>query len=130
MALHVDTDFLIYALETTGWERRRLRDVAESSHALCISSIAWYEFSRGPRTPEQLATARALFAEDGVIPFSETLAANSAEVFRRLGSPRRRAADIAIGVTAASCDAILLTRNARDFAGIPGLEVEDSRIAG
>ena len=56
MALHVDTDFLIYALETAGWERRRLLDVAESNHALCISSVAWYEFSRGPRTPEQLAS--------------------------------------------------------------------------
>jgi len=46
-------------------------------------------------------------------------------VFRRLGSPRRRAADIAIGVTAVSHNATLLTRNARDFAGNPGLEVED-----
>ena len=130
MALHVDTDFLIYALATSGRERRRLLEVAESNHALCISSVAWYEFSRGPRTPEQLATARAMFAEDGVIPFSETLAATAAEVFRGLGSPRRRAADIAIGVTAASYDATLLTRNARDFAGIPGLEVEDLRLAG
>ena len=130
MALHVDTDFLIHALATAGPERRRLLEVAESSHALCISAVAWYEFSRGPRTPEQLATARALFAEDGVIPFSEALAAASAEVFRKLGSPRRRAADIAIGITAATYDATLMTRNARDFAGIPGLEVEDLRISG
>ena len=50
MSLHVDTDFLIYALETAGQERRRLLEVAESDHALCISSVAWYEFSRGPRT--------------------------------------------------------------------------------
>jgi len=33
--------------------------------------------------------------------------------------PRRCGADIAIGVTAASLGAHLLTRNARDFAGIP-----------
>ena len=129
MTLHVDTDFLIYALQATGRERRRLLEVAESRHALCISSVAWYEFARGPRTPEQLATARALFADDGVIPFSEALAAASAEMFRRLGSPRRRAADIAIGVTAVSHDATLLARHARDFAGIPGLEVEDVRVA-
>ena len=55
------------------------------------SPDVWHEFSRDPRTPEQLATVRALFAEDGVIPFSELLAATAAEVFRRLGSPRRRA---------------------------------------
>ena len=130
MAFHVDTDFLIYALQATGWERRRLLEAAGSNQALCISSVAWYEFSRGPRTPEQLATARTLFAEDGVIPFSESLAASAADVFRRLGSPRRRAADIAIGVTAASYEATLLTRNARDFAGIPDLAVEGSQTTG
>ena len=74
--------------------------------------------------------ARALLAEHGVMLLSDSLAASAAEVFRRLGSPRRRAADIAIGVTAASFEATLLTRNARDFAGIPGLAVEGSQTAG
>jgi predicted nucleic acid-binding protein len=34
------------------------------------------------------------------------------------------AANIAIGVTAAASGAVLLTRNARDFAGVPGLTIE------
>jgi predicted nucleic acid-binding protein len=89
-----------------------------------MSAVGWYEFSRGPRTPEQLAAARSFFGEEGVLGFSETLADEAAEVFRRLGSPRKRAADVAIGVTAAAHEAVLLTRNARDLAGIPGLEVE------
>jgi predicted nucleic acid-binding protein len=55
---------------------------------------------------------------------SEELAIRAAEVFRLLGSPRRRAADIAIGVTAAALGAPLLTRNKGDFAGIPHLTVE------
>lgn len=46
------------------------------------------------------------------------------QVFRRLGSPRRRAADVAIGVTASTLDALLLTRNQDDFAGIPDLRLE------
>ena len=125
MDVHLDTDFLIYALEAGGPERRRARELVESEHEIGISSIVWYEFSRDPRTPEQLATARALFAEDGVVPFSETIVVSAAEVFRQLGSPRRRAADIAIGVTAALFGVTLVTRNARDFAGIPGLELED-----
>ncbi len=125
MTLHVDTDFLIFALATAGPEQRRLLRVAESGQALSMSAVAWYEFSRGPRTPEQLATARTLFAEDGIIPFSEPLAAVAADVGRRLGLPRRRAADIAIGVTAALHDAIQMTRNARDFGSSPGLVVED-----
>jgi predicted nucleic acid-binding protein len=33
-------------------------------------------------------------------------------------------ADVAIGVTAAVHEAVLLTRNARDFARIPGLRLE------
>lgn len=124
MRVHLDTDFLVFAVSQQGPERQRLTELAESDAEIQISAVAWYEFSRGPRTPEQLAVARSFFFEDGIVPFSEELAALSGEVFRRLGSPRRRAADIAIGVTAASMDALLLTRNARDFAGIPGLEAE------
>ena len=125
MTVHFDTDFLVYALGTAGPERRRLIEIAESDQVMELSAVAWYEFSRGPRTPEQLATARTFFADDGIVPFSEQIASAAAEVFRQLGSPRRRAADIAIGVTAALRGATLISRNARDFAGIPSLSVED-----
>ncbi len=124
MRYHLDTDFLVYALSAPGPERRRLGALSDSDAEIQISAVAWYEFSRGPRTTEQLAVARSFFDEDGVVPFSEGLAGLAAEVFRRLGSPRRRAADVAIGVTAAAHQAALLTRNARDFAGIPDLHVE------
>ncbi len=124
MRFHLDTDFLVYALSTAGPERQRLRALADSEHELQMSAVAWYEFARGPRTPEQLAVARALLGEDGVLAFSEGIAARAADVFRRLGSPRRRAADVAIGVTAATCDAVPVTRNTRDFAGIPDLRLE------
>jgi predicted nucleic acid-binding protein len=120
--VHLDTDFLIYALAVAGKERRRLLALADSDDAIQISAVAWYEFARGPRTPEQLAVARSFFVPaDGIVPLSEDLATRSAEVFRHLGSPRRRAADIAIGVTAAALGATLLTRNKADFAGVPHL---------
>lgn len=124
MRYHLDTDFLIYALSLPGPERRRLARLSESEAEIGMSAVAWYEFSRGPRTPEQLAVAHAFLGEDGVVPFSEGLATRAAEVFRLLGSPRRRGADVAIGVTAAVASAVLITRNARDFAGVPGLLVE------
>lgn len=130
MTVHLDTDFLVYALAVAGPERRRLLEVAESGRPIEMSAVAWYEFSRGPRTAEQLATARALFTDDGIVPLSEPLATASAEVFRQLGSPRRRAADIAIGVTAALRGATLLSRNTRDFAGIPGLDLDSQEKAG
>jgi predicted nucleic acid-binding protein len=124
MRFHLDTDFLVYALSVPGRERRRLRELADSEAEIGMSAVAWYEFARGPRTPEQLAVARSFLGDDGVVAFDETLAGQAAEVFRRLGSPRKRAADVAIGVTAAAQGATLLTRNARDFAGVPGLEAE------
>ena len=130
MTVHVDTDFLVHALSGSGSDRRWLLEIAESGHLIEMSAVAWYEFSRGPRTPEQLATARAFFAVGGIIPLSEQIAGAAAEVFRQLGSPRRRAADIVIGVTAAFRNATLLTRNASDFTGIPNLHVEDRETAG
>jgi predicted nucleic acid-binding protein len=120
---HLDTDFLVYAVSQAGPERRLLLELAGSDAEIQMSAVAWYEFSRGPRTPEQLAAARSFFFEDGIVGFSEELAAGAAESFRRLGSPRRRAADLAIGATAVALEAVLLTRNARDFAGIEGLRL-------
>lgn len=124
MTVHLDTDVLVYALSRSGPERSRVVALAESSDEIQISAVAWYEFARGPRLPEQLAIARSFFGPAGIVPFSESIARSAAEVFRSLGSPRRRAADIAIGVTAASLGATIISRNARDFAGIPGLQTE------
>ena len=123
--VHLDTDFLVYALSIAGPERRRLHELAKTEDVIEMSAVAWYELTRGPRNPEQIAVARSFFADEGgIVPFSEDLAAAAAEVFRKLGSPRKRGADIAIGVTASTLGAVLMTRNKRDFAGIPGLEIE------
>lgn len=92
-----------------------------------MSAIAWYEFARGPRSPEQLTVARALFQEDGILAFSEMHAESSADRFRRLGSPRKRAADVAIAVAAMERGAILLTGNTRDYTDIEGLTIEAMR---
>jgi predicted nucleic acid-binding protein len=89
-----------------------------------MSAVGWYEFSRGPCTPEQLSAARLFFFDDGIIPFSEELARIAGAVSRGLGSPRWRAADVAIGITSAAMGATLLTWNANDFAGIPKLQLE------
>jgi predicted nucleic acid-binding protein len=127
MRVHLDTDFLVRALASQGPERRRLFELAASRAEMQMSSLAWYEFVRGPRSPEQVAVARSLFEDDGIIPFSDDLAELAAETFRQLGSPRRRSADIAIGITALEMNARLLSCNADDFAGIPSLKVEAVR---
>ena len=122
--LHVDTDVLVWGSSYSGPERERLFEALSGGDDLKMSAWAWYEFRRGPRTPEQLAAATVLLGEEGILPVTADVAETSADVFRSLGSPRARAADIVIGVTAALAGATLLTRNARDFAGIPGLAVE------
>lgn len=118
---HLDTDFLIKAIGQNGPEREVMRRVEDSDAEIEISSLAWYEFCRGPRVPEQEALARSYLEHEGVVPFTETLASTAADIFRTLGSPRRRAADIAIAVVAISRGARLLTANTRDYSGIEGL---------
>lgn len=86
-----------------------------------MSSVAWYEFARGPRTPEELALASILLDDDDIVAFSGEIATTAAETFRRMRGPRRRANDVAIGTTAAVLGATLWTANTRDFSGIPGL---------
>jgi predicted nucleic acid-binding protein len=121
---HLDADFLIYALTVRGPERERLQVLARSDAILEVSALAWYEFCRGPRTAEQVAVARSLFGEDGIVALTEGFAAVAGDEFRKLGSPRRRAADVAIGVIARECGATLVTRNRSDFRGIDGLAVD------
>jgi predicted nucleic acid-binding protein len=121
VTVHLDTDFLVKAVSAAGKERRSLLALVDGDTPLGMSAVAWYEFARGPRTPEQLALASMLVEEDDLVAFDATLALASAETFRRLGSPRRRANDIAIGITAVASGAILWTLNPDDFAGIPNL---------
>lgn len=123
--VHLDTDFLVFALGARGPEWRRFEQILSSSRRIEMSAIAWYEFCRGPRTQEQMAVARDALGPGGIVAFDDAVAERAADVFRRLGSPRKRAADIAIAVTAIVRGATLLTRNRRDFAGIDGLSVED-----
>lgn len=99
-------------------------DLLEEGAPIAMSAWAWYELLRGPRTPEQLAVASLVLGDSGIVPVSGAIAEDAAEVFRWLGSPKRRAADIVIGVTARNLGATLLSRNADDFADIEGLEVE------
>jgi tRNA(fMet)-specific endonuclease VapC len=120
---HLDTDFMLKAIGIKGPEQTLLRRLSNSDAAIEISAIAWYEFCRGPRVPEQEALARSYLESDGIIPFDEAVAARAADLFRRLGSPRKRAADVAIAATALSRGARLLSANTRDYSGIEGLKL-------
>jgi predicted nucleic acid-binding protein len=118
---HLDTDFLVKALLGDGPERELLRAISDSPDEIEMSALAWYEFCRGPRLPQQEAVARSYLEAEGVVQFDESAAARAADIFRRLGSPRRRAADVAIAAVAIGREARLLTGNTRDYSGIEAL---------
>jgi predicted nucleic acid-binding protein len=124
---HLDTDFLIHALSRRGAERSRLRALLELGAEVEMLALAWYEFERGPRTPEQLAVGRAFLSPDGVLPFDEKRATKAAELYRSVTGSRRRGVDIALAACAIERDAVLLTGNARDYEGIEGLNVDQPR---
>lgn len=86
-----------------------------------MSALAWYEFCQGPRLPQQKALARGYLEADGIIAFDENAATTAADIFRRLGSPPRRAADVAIAAVAIKRSARLLTGNTRDYSDVEGL---------
>ncbi len=123
-AFHLDTDFLVLALSRRGAEWNRLVELAGSEARLGMSALAWYAFSRGPRTAAQLARAEVFLGPEGVIPLSREPSTLAGDVYRALGSPRRRANDIVIGMTAAAMGSTLLTCTVRDFTGIPALQLE------
>jgi predicted nucleic acid-binding protein len=118
---HLDTDFLVKALFSRGPERELLQSISDSSAEIEMSAIAWYEFCRGPRLPQQEAVARSYLETDGIIDFGESAAARASDIFRRLGGPRHRAADVAIAAVAIGRGARLLTGNTRDYSGIEEL---------
>ena len=124
---HLDTDFLILAMtHRRGPEHDRLLELLRSRAFVEISAVAWYEFVRGPRTPEVLAAGRSVFGETGILPLDESVAERAGALYRGALANRRRAADLAIAAHAISRRAILLTHNPRDYAGIEGLTVETS----
>lgn len=125
---HLDTDFLVHALSAPRQsEFRRLESLAASDVTFEMAALAWYEFSRGPRTPNQLALARAFLGPGAVLDFTEALADRAAELYRRLRGPRRRAGDLIIAATALQRSATLLTLNVKDYADIDGLDLEPPR---
>ena len=116
----LDTDFLVYALSVAGPERKQLRDLADSDAEIQMSAVAWYEFSGGlarPSSSPWLAPSSARTACSPSPRPRQRRRQTSSGGSALPASGRGRA----IGVTAAIQQAVLLTRNARDFSGIPGL---------
>jgi predicted nucleic acid-binding protein len=122
--IHLDTNFLILALQIGTVQEAQIRAWLQSGENLNISTLAWAEFCCGPIGVEERNLAQALF------PLPEPLltsdAERGAELFNLTGRRNRSLADCLIAAVALRCNARLATGNVTDFqAMVPlGLQLE------
>lgn len=119
---NVCIDFLL------GRSQRLAERVGQAFGTLALSAITAAELRVGSRmSSDPDGDARRIdsfVAALPVIAFDEAATATYAQVVRAVGV-RRKSFDRLIGAQAVASQRILVTRNAADFADIPGLQVED-----
>ena len=112
---------MVGAFVPNGPAVHQLRALAAAGDHATFSSIALFEWLRGPRTPGELQLRNVMFPDDVVAPFGPGEAERAARIYRALKGARRREADIAIAACAIEHNAALWTLNPADFRDIPDL---------
>jgi predicted nucleic acid-binding protein len=121
--IHLDTSFLIDALTEARRSAAVLRSVIDRGERVAVSTIALYEWLRGPRLPEEIAAQQGLLPVETAIPFGPDEAVLAARLYRTLVGTRQRVADLAIAACAVTHGAALWTLNPGDFRDIPDLSL-------
>jgi predicted nucleic acid-binding protein len=121
--VHLDTSVLVEAFIPRGPIADSLRALAWSGDRPAISALAFFEWLRGPRTPEELALREALFPDSRIVEFGAAEAIRAADLYRKVRKPRGREADLEIAACAIEHDAALWTANLEDFRDIPSLRL-------
>lgn len=121
--IHLDTSVLIDAFTGDRRSLPTLRRIVADSVRLGVSTLALYEWRRGPRREEELALEAALLGLDAVAAFGEHEARVASAVYHEVRRPRGREVDIAIAACALTWDATLWTLNPEDFRDIPALHL-------
>jgi len=104
-----------------GQKRTQLREAFGAGHRVNCSTIALYEWLRGPRTTEQLVAQEALIPTVETVPLGVLEAFRASVLFSALGRPRKRGVHVAIAACAIASGAVLWTGPTRDFHDVPGL---------
>ncbi|HMP90300.1 MAG TPA: PIN domain-containing protein [Kiritimatiellia bacterium] len=110
----LDTNYLINGLSADTPEEELLIQWHTEGEVLCTPAICWYEFLSGPVTDAQTKTIKA-FLRGGILPFGETEAMKSAELFNATHRLRRLRIDTMIAATAIAAKARLASNNLADF---------------
>lgn len=109
----LDTNYLILGLVDGSRESEQLIQWYKAGKALIVPMPVWYEFLCGPVNRVQVEAVRGFLAE--IIPFGETHAARSVELFESVGRKRSLKIDAMIAATAVLLKAPLATNNDSGF---------------
>lgn len=136
MSLYIlDTDILQLFQDEHPLVIARVRAIALDDRAISVISVeeqlsGWYAQLRQAKQPERLAWAyRRLAATVRFLSRVQIVDFDEAAIRRYEQLKKRKAKvgtnDLRIAATVLERDAILVTRNVRDFQKIPGLHAED-----
>jgi predicted nucleic acid-binding protein len=123
MIVHLDTSVLVDALTGPRRSLGALERVVSRGHVIASSSLALYEWLRGPRTAEELEDQEALVPLDAARVFGAAECRRAASLYRTLKRARGRDMDIAIAACAIEHGARLWTLNPADFRDLPAVEL-------
>lgn len=123
MTVHLDTSVVVAAFTGARPAFAPLMDLVASAHRLGMSTIALYEWERGPRGADELEVQRAVVPPDDLCDFGREEAALAATLYRAVPRARGRDLDLAIAACAIVRGAVSWTLNRTDFEDIPGLRL-------
>ena len=121
--IHLDTSVLVRALSGDEGSALELRQVIERGERVSLTTIALYEWLRGPRTTAELEAQEALLPRESAVPFGSEEAVVAADLYGSVSRPRGREIDLAIAACALTHGAAFWTLNPRDFQDIPDLRL-------
>ena len=121
--IHLDTGFLIRALQPESPEDHRLRGWLRDGTRTGMSAVAWTEFLCGPLSASDLNLAVEIVGR--CREFTPEHAATAARLYNRSGRRRGTLVDCMIAATALEEDAAVATTSPDDFRRFKaaGLEI-------
>src|SRR5471032_560974 len=123
MIVHVDTSALVDALTGPRRSLDTLIGLTDAGHRLALSTIALYEWLRGPRVRAELAAQEELFPSEHAVAFGPAEAAVAARLYKQVTRARGRDIDLAVAACAVANGAAVWTLNPADFRDVPNLRL-------
>ncbi len=111
--VHLDTNFLVFALKAGTAEETKLLNWLARGEDIGMSVVAWAEFLCGPLSAEDELNAKLLLPQPDALLSAD--AAKAAQLFNQTGRRSRSLPDCLIAAVALRCGAKLATGNTADF---------------